>query len=226
MRKIILLLIISIFITDLFGQKVYETKIPFEQGEYWWGGVVAYGPQMPYLQPVKEFDLALQNSNNQVVPFFLSNKGRYIWNENPFRFEIGYNVLDIRSDSEQTSVQQAGSTLRDAYLAAVKQYFPPSGILPDELFFSMPQYNTWIELMYNQNQEDIMNYARSVVDNGFPKGVLMIDDNWQKYYGNFDFRPEKFANPKGMIKKLHEMGFKVCCGYAHLLVPIVPNTGS
>jgi alpha-glucosidase len=37
----------------------------------------------------------------------------------------------------------------------------------------------------------------------------MIDDNWQKYYGNFDFKPEKFPDPKGMVKRLHEQGFKI-----------------
>ena len=85
----------------------------------------------------------------------------------------------------------------------------PAGILPPELFFSKPQYNTWIELIYNQNQEDILKYARSIIDNGFPTGILMIDDNWQKDYGNFNFRPDKFPNPKAMVDELHAMGFKV-----------------
>ena len=37
----------------------------------------------------------------------------------------------------------------------------------------------------------------------------MIDDNWQKDYGNFNFRPDKFPNPKAMVDELHAMGFKV-----------------
>lgn len=208
MKKISTLLILLLCIISLQGQS-FTSVIPFDKDECWWGGVVAYGSQMPYLKPVKEFDLSLQNYNNQVVPLFVSNKGRYIWSEQPFRFEVADNSLKLISDYEQISVQQEGATLKDAYLAASKKYFPPTGTLPDELFFTMPQYNTWIELMYNQNQEDIMTYAQSIIDNGFPKGVLMIDDNWQKYYGNFDFRPEKFSDPKGMINKLHAMGFKV-----------------
>lgn len=208
MKKISTLLILLFYIIHLQGQS-FSSVIPFDKDEYWWGGVVAYGSQMPYLKPVKEFDLALQNNNNQVVPLFVSNKGRYIWSEQPFRFEVVDSSLKLTSDYEQIIVQKEGATLRDAYMAASKKYFPSTGTLPDELFFTMPQYNTWIELMYNQNQEDIMKYARSIIDNGFPKGVLMIDDNWQKYYGNFDFRPEKFSDPKGMIRDLHAMGFKV-----------------
>ena len=94
-------------------------------------------------------------------------------------------------------------------MRACDKYFKPEGTLPDTLFFTMPQYNTWIELMYNQNQEDILKYANDIIDNGFPKGILMIDDNWQRYYGNFDFRKEKFPDPKAMVDSLHNMGFKV-----------------
>lgn len=209
MKKYLFSLLIFISTVNLYSQQVYENTIPFEANEYWWGGVVAFGSQMPYLKPVKEFNLALQNYNNQVVPLFVSNKGRYIWSEQPFYFEITDSSIKLKSDYEEVKVRQHGNTLKDAYLAASHNHFPPSGKLPDELFFTMPQYNTWIELMYNQNQEDILNYAKAIVENGLPRGVLMIDDNWQKYYGNFDFRPEKFSDPKAMISKLHEMGFKV-----------------
>src|SRR5690606_26097909 len=71
------------------------------------------------------------------------------------------------------------------------------------------QYNTWIELLYDQNQEDILKYARSIIDNGFPPGVIMIDDNWQQAYGTWEFRKERFDDPKAMIDELHSMGFKV-----------------
>ena len=59
----------------------------------------------------------------------------------------------------------------------------------------MPQYNTWIELMYDQNQRDIMRYARKAVENGFPQGIFMIDDNWQNDYGNFDFKASRRLSP-------------------------------
>ena len=91
----------------------------------------------------------------------------------------------------------------------MREHFPPSGILPDSLFFTMPQYNTWIELMYNQNQKDVLAYAEDIVKNGFPPGIIMIDDNWQRHYGNFEFKPDRFPNPAYMVKRLHEMGFKV-----------------
>lgn len=208
-QKTFIFLLFLLGIIQLNGQSIYKSEIVFEDNEYWWGGVVAFGSRMPYLKPVQEFDLALQNYNNQVVPLFLSSKGRYIWSEQPFKFEIKDNKLLLQSDYEQISVKQAGTTLREAYIAASSQYFPPTGTLPDHLFFTMPQYNTWIELMYNQNQKDILKYAQNIIDNDFPKGVLMIDDNWQNHYGNFDFKASTFPDPKGMVDQLHNMGFKV-----------------
>lgn len=207
--KKLFVLIFLIIVSSAYSQTINKTDIIFDKDEFWWGGVVAFGSQMPYIKPVQEFDLSLQNYNNQVVPLFISNKGRYIWSDSPFKFEIKNNSIIINSAYEKIQAIQVGKTLRDAYLNASNKHFPANGLLPDELFFTMPQYNTWIELTYNQNQKDILNYAQSIIDNDFPKGVLMIDDNWQKYYGNFEFRPEKFSDPKGMINKLHEMGFKV-----------------
>src|SRR5690606_11952601 len=92
---------------------------------------------------------------------------------------------------------------------ASQQFFPPTGTLPDEALFIQPQYNTWIELLYDQNQEDILKYAKAIIDNGFPPGVIMIDDNWQQAYGVWEFRKERFDDPKAMIDELHSMGFKV-----------------
>ena len=202
----VMCLICCIFRNDA---QPFQSKIVSLPGEKWWGGFVAKGSQMPYVIPTGILDLANQGFNNQGVPLLLSDKGRYIWSDEAFRFEATGTEIHIVSDYETVTVTEAGKTLREAYLSACAKHFPPSGILPDTLLFSMPQYNTWIELMYNQNQKDVMDYADKIIENGFPKGVLMIDDNWQKYYGNFEFKPDRFPDPKGMVERLHAQGFKV-----------------
>lgn len=209
MKKNFLLLCVCFLAFVSNAQTKYETAVKIEPDEYWWGGVVAWGSKMPYTQTAGPFDLSLRNENNQVTPFFLSNKGRYIWSDFPFRFEIKDNTLFLDSPYEAITLHKGGKTLSDAYRTACEQYFPPANSLPDALFFTMPQYNTWIELMYNQNQTDIMKYAQSIKANDFPEGILMIDDNWQKYYGNFEFKPDRFSDPKNMVKQLHAMGFKI-----------------
>ena len=44
-------------------------------------------------------------------------------------------------------------------LAAVRAHFPPNGVIPPENFFLKPQYNTWAELIYDQNQENILSHT-------------------------------------------------------------------
>lgn len=219
--KKILLLVFIISSCAIYSQNVTEIK-PLED-EYWWGGVVAYGSRMPYIEPLEQYNLEKKNNNNQVVPLLLSNKGRYVWGKYPFKFSVGNDAITVESDYEQVSIQKAGTTLREAYIAVSKQYFAPSGVLPDPLFFSKPQYNTWIELMYNQNQDDVLEYAKGILENDLPSGVLMIDDNWQRYYGNFDFRAEKFPDPKKMVDDLHQMGFKVMLWVCPFVSPDSPE---
>ncbi|MEG1837705.1 MAG: glycoside hydrolase family 31 protein [Bacteroidaceae bacterium] len=208
-RIVILCLALCSCLSGALAQEKYTSVIVPLKNERWWGGLVALGHQMPFGNTLGMQDMARNNLNNQVVPFMLSSEGRYLWAENPFRFEIKEGQLFIYSNTEKLTPIVAGTNLKEAFLAASAKHFPPSGKLPEADFFSLPQYNTWIELMYNQNQADILNYAHRAVENGFPKGVFMVDDNWQKYYGNFDFKPEKFPDARAMTDELHRMGFKV-----------------
>ena len=187
--------------------------------QYWWGASVGLGHEQPYTNlPV--FDLNTQDANNQLVPLFLSSNGEYMWSDKAFAFSAKDG--EIIPSAPLTTVK-AGTTLREAYLAAQAKYFPSNGMLPDTLFFTRPQYNTWIELMYNQNQADILRYAHAIIDNGFPAGVLMIDDNWQRYYGNFQFKAERFPDAKGMIDELHALGFKVMVWICPFVSPDSPE---
>lgn len=221
--------LISIFLLSTFliftcrAASRYESRISSLQGEKWWGGMVALGSRMPFEGNLRLFDLSAENLNNQNVPLLLSSEGRYIWSDKPFAFKMEEGELRLYSDYEKLEPILAGRTLRDAYSAACQAHFPPSGELPDSLFFSMPQYNTWIELMYDQNEADILAYADNVLKNGFPTGVFMVDDNWQKYYGNFDFKPDRFPDAKGMIDRLHKQGFKIMVWVCPFVSPDSPE---
>ena len=65
----------------------------------------------------------------------------------------------------------AFSDLRGAYLAAMKAHFPFHEIKLSDRFFQTPVYNSWIELTYYQTQDNILKYAKGILENGFPAGV-------------------------------------------------------
>ncbi len=187
----------------------YTSSIKLLDGEKWWGGATALGHMLPLSDGGKTCDLRKTCYSNQAAPLLVSSKGRYIWSDKPFAFKIKDGSLVIVSDFEKVEPAKAGKTLKDAYLAASKKHFPPDGKIPPEEFFSKPQFNTWIELVRNQNQPDIEKYAEAIVANGFPCGVIMIDGGWERYYGMLEFRTDRFPNAKALNEKLHKMGFKV-----------------
>ena len=184
-----------------------EINIP--EDEKWWGGAVLDGRNSPLNDQPFAYDQFGNCKANQAAPLFISNKGRYIWSESPLNIENKKGKILLDTTRGRVFTGTAGETLKEAYLQASREFFPPSGKTPDPLLFTSPQYNTWIELQYDQNVNDIIKYAEDIVKNGFPVGVIMIDDNWQDRYGTWKFDCEKFSDPKGMIKKLHAMGFKV-----------------
>ena len=197
----------------LSAQAPAETRREIEMlpGECWWGVANRFGPSMPFTASTSvKIDLRKDGGSNQYASFMVSDKGRAIWCEDQAEFKIAGGKIRVTSAAAPVEVaEKAGGNLREAFLYASKRWFPPSGKAPDMLFFAAPQYNTWIELTYNQNEKDILAYAESMVANGFPPGVLMIDDTWQAGYGDWRFEPSRFPDPKGMVRKLHAMGFKV-----------------
>lgn len=194
----------------LFSAVAEQLQLKIEAGEYWWGGLSAKGHETPYDFSSKvDYDLWGDNFGNQAQPLLLSSKGRYVWSEEPIKFAFEKGTITVATRKGRIESGTAGKNLNDAFGHVSKTYFPSNGKIPDELLFTHPLYNTWIELMYDQNEKDILKYAEAIIKNGYPPGVLMIDDNWQEDYGTWDFSPRRFKDPKGMMNKLHAMGFKV-----------------
>ena len=179
------------------------------EGERWWGGAAGFGTQMPFTAKTDlTIDLAANNYANVCDSLMVSDRGRVIRAEKPMRITVSGGTIRMDGPGE-VILKETGGTLRDAVLYAVRTWAPPSGKTPAELFFSAPQYNTWVELNYQQNQASILKYAKDFLANGCPPGVLMIDDTWQMAYGEWEFDPRRFPDPKAMCDELHALGFKV-----------------
>jgi len=189
-----------------------QTKIPFLPGEYFWGGATVFGTDMP-IKADSEYSRDFRvEPRNQMMPLFLSSKGRYVWSETTFKVWVEDGCLCF--DGGEFEVVEAGDCLCDAYLAAMEAHFPfretrvEGKKLPRE-FFQTAQYNSWMEFTYHPTQEGILDYARNIISHGFEPGILIIDEGWHTRYGQWKWDFHKFPEPKAMIDELHEMGFKV-----------------
>lgn len=178
-----------------------------KEKEYWYGGCVKYGLSMPFsAEEKRRVDLTYNPTPNQDMPLWVSTKGRSLWRENGFLLEMNEGKLTVPDD---VILEEHGKTLKDAYEGAVKNYFPFHDSMPARGLFEKVIYNTWIELTFYQSQKAVMEYAENILRSGLPAGVLMIDDGWSEYYGEWSFHSGKFPDPEGMIDDLHKMGFKV-----------------
>ena len=218
MKKLLLSSISLLSLTLLAGTQT----VKMTAGENWWGVANFFGTKMPFTEKTDlKIDLRKDNYHNQCASLLLSDRGRVIWADAQALFTLKNGEITVESDSEIV-VTKGGDSLPEAYRFAMRKWFPASGKMPDPLFFSAPQINTWIELTYHQNEKDILGYAKTMVDNGVPAGVLMIDDTWQAGYGDWRFEPTRFKDPKGMMDKLHAMGYKVMlwmCPYVGMDLP-------
>ena len=185
-----------------------KLSVKILENEYWWGGSSATTDKLPICRATEGYALDMYYGYNQTMPMYISSLGRYIWSEKPMKVTASGGEINLESEAEIV-LARGGDTLRDAYLAVSRKYFPFKGKLPPEKFFKTAQYNTWMEFDYNQSQKGVLEYAHGLVDNGYTPGIFMIDEGWHTRYGLWEFDFAKFPDPKGMIDELHSLGFTV-----------------
>ncbi|MDR1906155.1 MAG: glycoside hydrolase family 31 protein [Clostridiales bacterium] len=191
--------------------------------EYWYGGQIGDGVQMPVNAERVHKNNSVSGFGDQSTPFFISNKGRYIWSDDGYIISFDKGRVKAESDAAEIKLYEGHRTLKGAFIAASKRHFPPDGRMPDELMFKIPQYCTWIEMKRWQKQSGVLQYAESIISSGMPAGEIIIDDGWQKTFGDWEFKSGRFKDPKGMVDKLHDMGFKVILWIVPFISPKAPS---
>ncbi|CQR48452.1 Alpha-xylosidase [Paraliobacillus sp. PM-2] len=193
-------------------------KIKMLEHEYWYGGYVHEGINQPIgKEDTCKVDLFSNQTPNQAMPLFLSTKGRYLWSSKGFVVTFDNGMIEIKGDDVELG--EGKQHLKGAYLSAMAKHFTFNENHLSMELFQNPIYNTWIELTFNQNENDILRYTDDILANGLPAGVLMIDDGWSDYYGKWTFNKEKIPNPEHMIKKLHDKGFHVMLWICPYITP-------
>jgi alpha-glucosidase (family GH31 glycosyl hydrolase) len=184
-----------------------EFDIPDQ--EYWWYGTVSEGTRMPLTRFSEcTVDFGDDTTQNQVSSCLVSSLGRVIYGEAPYRAVFSHGKIRIIGEA---AYADGLNDLRGAgrFLYHRAETEKENRRCVPELFFREPQYNTWIELLQDQSQKGVLDYAHGILGHGFPAGVLMIDEGWSPDYGIFEFDSRKFPDPVEMTEELHTRGFKV-----------------
>ena len=167
-----------------------KLTIDYLEEERFFGGTVNDGIFMPYSAGFSR-DLRVWHAGNQASSFLLSDRGRTIYSDKPFKYEFFSDHMEV--EGEDIFVERNGDTLKSAYTSMCKKFAPAGkNTIPPEIMFSSPQYNTWIEMEWDCTQDKVLEYADRILSHGYPAGVLMIDDCWCRAYGDWNFNAASF----------------------------------
>lgn len=183
-------------------------KVELLPEEGWWGGAISKGIFMPFRPGSPRIVLNGTTQYNQAAPVLLSTKGRSLYSDAPFDFEISDGHLHIHGEGK-VRIDIHGGDLRSAHNGWAAQCLSLPSDIPPEILFRQPQYCTWMVMGARQEQGGILKYARELVRRGYPAGIMVIDDTWQEDYGNWEFHPQRFPDPQAMMRELHALGFTV-----------------
>ena len=201
------------------GKASFKSEITLLPGEVWWGGGGGDGQNQPYgLKDSRRINL--RRSGATASPLLVSSAGRYVWSEKPFEYQFAKGVLRIDSRVERIEPVVAGKTLKDAYLAAAKAHFRFDGKTPPDIFFTLPQWNNWIEIFLNgMGQKAADDYTAELAKSGFPCGIYMMDGGWMISQGTYEFYPRDFPDPKGLFDRIRSYGWTPLIWTANFVSP-------
>ncbi|WP_231571424.1 hypothetical protein [Gordoniibacillus kamchatkensis] len=108
-----------------------SVEIKLLPGEVWWGGAVHDGTRMPYGGADDAVAVNLTNLlENSGAPFLVSNRGRFLWLDQPFSFVFRSGIMSIESEEEIVRHSEGFANLPGAYRQASRQHFPAQGACP------------------------------------------------------------------------------------------------
>ena len=169
--------------------------------------------QQPYLD-LKGCTLELAQRNSQAcVPFCISSRGcGFLWN-NPGIGQVtfGKNLTEWKAIS--TKQMDYWITAGDTPAEIEHAYADATGKVP-----MMPEYGLgfWQCKLRYQTQDEILAVAREYHRRQIPVDVIVVDYFHWPYEGDWDFDPDYWPDPAGMVRELKEMGM-------HLMVSIWPT---
>lgn len=147
------------------------------------------------------------------IPFYLSNRIYGLFVDNPGRvsFEIGSEKVSRVQFSvpgeEMTYSVIGGEDLKDILNTYTDLTGKPP-LVPDWSF------GLWLSTSFTTDYDErtVMEFVDGMAERGIPLSVFHFDCRWMKEleWCNFEWDPDKFPDPEGLLAKLHGRGIKVC----------------
>jgi alpha-D-xyloside xylohydrolase len=147
------------------------------------------------------------------VPFYITSKnyGVFVNNTDNVSYEIGSERVDKAQFSVPGECLEYFVISGEDIKSVICTYTDLTGkpALPPVWSFGL-----WLSTSFSTeyDEETIMAFVEGMQDRGLPVSVLHIDCFWMREFEwtSFVWDKERFPDPVGMIRRLHERGLKVC----------------
>jgi len=148
------------------------------------------------------------SSTYKPVPFFMSLAGYGLWVDTYSEAAFDMNV----SNHDEVIVRVLTDKLRVVFFAG-----PQFPVILDRFTAltgrtQLPPYwafAPWKSRDYHPSDKEVYEDVDRTRQLGLPASVIMIDSPWATNYNTYVFNPKQFTDAPGMVKHLHEQGYKM-----------------
>ena len=159
-------------------------------------------------------NVGVKGSNTyKPMPFFLSTTGYGFWLDTTGEATFDLNasdrdniMIDVATNRLRLVLFTGGQQNNGRFPAILSAFTALAGraIVPPYWAFA-----PWQARDYHQNQAQVMEDIDRTRELGLPASVILIDSPWTSAYNNYLFNPKQFEDAPGMIKHLHQSGYKL-----------------
>ena len=148
----------------------------------------------------------IQRNTEITIPFLFSSRGYgFLWN-NPAvgRVELGYNAT--RWVAEAAPQIDYWVTTGESPAEILSNYADVTGHAPE-----FPEWASgfWQSKLRYASQDELESVAREYRQRNLPLSVIVIDFFHWTRQGDWQFDPQYWPDPAGMVKRLEDLGIKV-----------------
>ncbi len=152
--------------------------------------------------------IAKGSATYKPIPFFMSTTGYGLWLDTTAEAMFDMNASNATDVIVDVPAQKLRIVLFTGpeFPKILERFTALAGraIVPPYWAFA-----PWMGRDYHQNAAQVLEDVDKTRSLGLPASVIVIDSPWTTSYNSYKFNPKQFDDPAGMVKHLHDEGYKL-----------------
>jgi myogenesis-regulating glycosidase len=184
--------------------------ISLAEGGHWYGH--GFNHVQPWPLETGGIDNPAFAVNNIQCPVWMCSKGLVLFAETVAPLAVSINrggdgMLRICCPGSPVAIRVfRGANLPEAHAKWLRHAGWPNPP-PRAEIFGDSLFCTWTQFPRCITQARVLEMARQIRAHGYPCRTILIDDRWERCFGELEFSETDFPDPAGLFAELRGMGF-------------------